>query len=94
MRMFDVERDWYYYEAQRVDREDRILKCAEYCIYYDMSLREIAENIGIGKTTVWEYLTQDLKHLDDNLFVQCKNRLRSHQKQQIHKRDSKGRFRK
>ena len=84
--------DPYYYEKLEYEREKLILKCAEYCLDYDWSLREIAENTGLGKTTVHKYLTKILKHMDDDLYVRCKNRLRSHQKMQVHKRDAGGRF--
>lgn len=84
--------DPWYYEYLRYEREKVILKCAEYCIDYNMSLREIAENLCIGKTTAHKYLTKELKYLDDDLYIQCKYKLRKNQQEQAHKRDSGGRF--
>ena len=84
--------EWWYQEMQEAIKEEKILKCAEYCIDYNMSLRSIAENTGLGKTTVWKYLTQELKYIDDDLFIQCKNILNKHKNNWMHKRDVKGRF--
>lgn len=74
---------------QENEREKLILKCAEYCNDYNMSVREIAENVGIGKTRVHEYLRNDLKNIDFNLWLECRDRLKRHK---IQKRDVQGRF--
>jgi len=74
-----------------MSKEELILKCAEYLLDYNMSVQEIADNVCIGKTTVHRYLTEDIRCIDDDLYIQCKNRLRKHKEQ---KRDWTGKFKK
>lgn len=56
--------------------EEIILKCAEYCIDYKWTVRQIAENMMLSKPTVHKYLTQDLRFIDDEKWVQCMNILK------------------
>ncbi len=74
-----------------MSREEVILKCVEYLLDYNMSVREIADNIGIGTSTVYKYLTESIRCIDDDLYTQCKNRLRKHKEC---KRDWTGKFKK
>lgn len=59
-----------------MDRDDIVLQCAEYCIDYKWTIREIADNMMIPKSTVHKYLTEDLKWIDDEKFVQVRNILK------------------
>ena len=54
-----------------MDRTETVLKCAEYCIEYKWSVRKIAENMCLSKSAVHKYLTEDLKYIDDEKWVQC-----------------------
>lgn len=54
------------------DKEDIILQCAEYCIDYKWTVREIADNMMLPKSTVHKYLTYDLSWIDDDKYCQCK----------------------
>jgi len=56
--------------------DEIILKCAEYCIEYKWSVRQIAENMMLSKSTVHKYLTEDLRFIDDEKWVQCMNILK------------------
>lgn len=56
--------------------DEIILKCAEYCIEYKWSVRQIAENTMLSKSTVHKYLTEDLKFIDDEKWIQCMNILK------------------
>jgi len=61
----------------RSEKLEIILECANYCIQYNWSIRTIARNIGISKTTVHRYITQDLKYVDSQKYNQCKHILES-----------------
>ena len=65
----------YYQMQKQEDKEATILQCAEYCIDYGWSVRRIAEEMMIPKSTVHEYLTYDLKYIDDGLYQQAKHKL-------------------
>ena len=64
--------DKYY----RLHRDELVLTCANYCIQYNWSVREIARNVGVSKSLVQKLLAEDLKYLDSNLYNQCKTILR------------------
>ena len=49
--------------------EETILKCAEYCIDYKWTVRQIAENMMLSKSTVHKYLTEDLRFIDDEKWL-------------------------
>lgn len=42
------------------------------------SVRGLSREFGIPKSTIHEWLTNDLKYLDDDVYVQCKNILKKH----------------
>ena len=50
---------------------DRIETILKYCIEYKWSVRKISENMMLSKSTVYKYLTEDLKYIDDEKWVQC-----------------------
>ena len=56
--------------------DETILKCAEYCIDYKWPVRKIAENMMLSKSTVHKYLTEDLRFIDDEKWIQCMNILK------------------
>lgn len=56
-------------------REVDIKVLAEYIIDYNMSLRKAARECRIPYTTAHSML-QELKYIDDDLWVQVKNRLK------------------
>lgn len=60
-----------------LERYNLVLECANYCIQYKWSLREIARNVGVSKSTVHRYLTDDLKYIDSQMYNECKHLLRS-----------------
>lgn len=47
---------------------------------YSMSLRKLSREFGIPKSTIWDWFHKDLKHLDDDLYCQCKRILSNHKK--------------
>lgn len=53
-----------------------IIQAADYCILYGWTVREIAENMMVGKSTVHRWLTEDLKHIDYEKYKQCERILR------------------
>ena len=61
-------------------RQILIIKCANYMIEYGWSVRRIAGNLGIGKSTVHNFLTIDLPRLDYEKYVQCQVIMRKHKK--------------
>ena len=54
------------------DRDELILECANYCMQYNWSVRKIARNVGISKSTVHRFLTDDLMFLDSQAYSQCR----------------------
>lgn len=82
--------DEYEKWAQEKKNEETAVECATYCIQYNWSVRKIALNMGLTRSTVYRYLTKALKYIDDDLYVQCKHRLRRHKCEQPHSFD--GRF--
>lgn len=53
-----------------------ILQCAEYLIDYKWTIREIADNMMLGKSTVHKYITEDLADIDYEKYQMAKNILR------------------
>ena len=64
-----------YFEHDDYRRDIDIMTLAEYIIDYNMSLRKAARECRIPYTTAHDML-QDLKYMDDDLWVQVKNRLK------------------
>ena len=55
-----------------------IIECATLMITYNWSVRTIAENLDISKSTVHDYLTKELPYIDDDLYMQCKHIMHKH----------------
>lgn len=62
------------------EREKLIKEIASYMIVYSTSIRKTAQEFGIPKTTVHRWIYKDLRFIDDNLFCQVKNKLKSRRK--------------
>lgn len=64
--------------CERIEQQEKhievVLQCAEYCIDYKWSIREIADNMLLSKTTVHRYLTEDLKDVDYEKY-ECARRI-------------------
>ena len=71
--------DRYIYEYfKRQEREDRCKHEAEWLLDHPTdSIRKMAKEFGISKSQLHRDL-HNLKHIDDDLYVQCKNILRRH----------------
>lgn len=67
--------DYYQKLLKEQEKTDLILECANYCIQYNWSIRQIAKNVGMSKSTVYRYLTKNLRYIDADLYVQCQNKL-------------------
>lgn len=67
-----------------------IIELANLMIQYDWSLRVLADNSIYGKSHIHRVLTYDLRHIDDNLYVQCKNIMKKHKEEIL--RDRAGKF--
>lgn len=72
-------------------RRNKILYCANYIIEYDMTIREVAQEMCISRTSVYRYVTDYLKHIDDDLYIQVKNILKKHRRLE---HDRTGKFKK
>ena len=53
-----------------------VVQCADYCILYGWTVREIAENMMVSKSTVHRWLTEDLKYIDYDKYKQCERILK------------------
>lgn len=49
-------------------------------IVYDASIREASQKFDIPKTTVHRWIYKELLFINDDLFIQLKNRLKSRRK--------------
>ena len=62
---------------------EKIIKCANYYVSNNSTVRETAKQFGIGKSTVHVYLTKKLKPLNYLLYVQAKNILEINKKESL-----------
>ena len=84
------QQKWEEFMLYRIKLSENIRTYAQYMIDEKCSVRRLAKDFSISKTTMHRYLTKELKYIDDDLFVQCKNIMKSNSKNQ--KRDDRGRF--
>ena len=67
-------------EIKRAEIEDRCKREAEYLLNHpNSSIRKVAREFGVSKSQLHRDL-HELKHIDDDLYIQCKNILRRHRK--------------
>ena len=65
---------------KRLEREDRCKQEGEWLIDNPkQSIRNVAREFGISKSQLHRDL-HELKHIDDDLYVQCMNILRRHRR--------------
>ena len=62
------------------EKQKLIKEIAEYMIVYDASIREAAKEYDIPKTTLHRWIYKELRFIDDELFMQVKNKLKSRRK--------------
>lgn len=79
--MIDERYYWYFskdeiYELKRQEREKRCVMLGEYLLDHPkMSIRQIAREHCMSKSQVHRDL-HELRFIDDDLYVSCKNILR------------------
>lgn len=61
-------------------KQKLIKEIARYMIVYNTSIRETAQEFDIPKTTVHRWIYKELRLIDNDLFVQVKNKLKSRRK--------------
>lgn len=67
-------------ELRRMEIEERCKKEAEWLLDNPKdSIRKVAREFGVSKSQLHRDLSE-LKHIDDDLFVQCMRILRSHRR--------------
>ena len=71
-------------------RNENIRTYAEWMIDNHCSIRQLCREFDVPYTTMHTYLTKELKYIDDDLFVQCKNIMKSNRRNQ--NRDDRGRY--
>lgn len=54
--------------ARDYEREKRIIAEAEWYLDHQSSVRDVAANFMVGKSTVWDDFTKRLKHIDMELY--------------------------
>ena len=62
------------------EKQKLIVEIARYMIVYDASIREASYEFDIPKTTLHRWIYKELRFINDELFVQIKNRLKSRRK--------------
>lgn len=71
---------WAYEYFRRCEIEERCKQEAEWLLDHPKdSVRKIARKFCISKSQVHRDL-HELKHIDDDLYVQCRNILRRHRR--------------
>lgn len=70
---------------------ENIRTYAEWMIDNRCSIRQLCKEFDVPYTTMHRYLTEELPYIDDDLYIRCKNIMKSNSKNQ--KRDDKGKFR-
>jgi hypothetical protein len=60
------------------ERDDLIVQMADAMIVYDWRILDIVSNFGYARTTVHRWLTNDLRFIDDDKFIQCKRIIERH----------------
>lgn len=59
-------------ELDCMRRRALIIQAADYCILYGWTIREIAENMMVGKSSVQRWLMNELPYIDDEKYQQVK----------------------
>lgn len=59
-------------------RQREVIECAEYLIGYDWSLRRIAAEMCIPYIRVYRNLRYDLKHINYEMYRQCRTIMKKH----------------
>jgi len=62
------------------ERQKLIREIARYMIVYNTSIREAAKEYDIPKTTLHRWIYKELRFIDDDLFIQVKNKLKTRRK--------------
>lgn len=62
------------------ERQKLIREIARYMILYNTSIRETAQEYNIPKTTLHRWVYKELRFIDDDLYIQVKNKLKSRRK--------------
>ena len=62
------------------EKQKLIKEIARSMIVYNTSIRETAQKFDIPKTTVHRWIYKELRFIDDELFMQVKNKLKSRRK--------------
>ena len=69
------------------DRENEVRTIAGAMIDYDWRILDIASNFMMSPTRVYKSLTKDLRHVDDDMFIQCRNIMQRHKHDKIPRGD-------
>lgn len=62
------------------ERQKLIREIARYMILYNTSIRETAQEYNIPKTTLHRWIYKELRFIDDDLYIQVKNKLKTRRK--------------
>ena len=66
------------YSRKFFERQDDIIRAADYMIEFDYGVVKIAEELCHSKSTIHRWITEDLKYIDRDKWIQCKNILKKH----------------
>lgn len=56
--------------------EDQVIEVANYFVEKQTTVRQVASNFGISKTTIHNILTKQLKYYNHTLYVEAKKLLK------------------
>jgi hypothetical protein len=71
--VFDYKKRYQPWEWENV-----VVQLADSMIEYDYRLLDLVSNFGLCLSTIYRALTEDLKYIDDEKFVQCKHIMQKH----------------
>lgn len=73
----------YKKKYQPWEWEDIVMQMADSMIEYDYRLLDLVSNFGICLSVVYKALTEDLKFIDDERFIQCKSIMQRHKHERL-----------
>ena len=73
----------YKKKYQPWEWEDIVMQMADSMIEYDYRLLDLVSNFGICLSVVYRALTEDLKFIDDERFIQCKSIMQRHKHERL-----------
>lgn len=73
---------------------EKVITIANSIVDNNYTIRQVAANVCLGKSTVHTYIHRDLKQLNPDLYIQVKTILNKHKKDRVNRMNIARRFKK